>query len=261
MPAGASRGHGFAVDESAGVSAQPVLAIVPARGGSKGIPRKNLADLCGKPLIAWSIDTGNALVRAGAVQRSIVSTDDVEIAQVAREYGADVPFLRPSELATDTAKSIGYVLHALDSLAANGERYDAVLLLQPTAPIRDVAAIVEAIRRFRASDAESLISCYQEDYINDLVVYFDDGHGRLAPKDANHNKGVRRQDHGPAMVRNGAVYLTRTDYLRRTGQLVCDKPMLMRMRKADSVDVDTPEDLGILRALLCARGARSSSAG
>ena len=233
------------------MSAQSILAIIPARGGSKGIPRKNLVDLCGKPLIAWSIEAGNALLRAAAIQRSIVSTDDAEIAQVAREWGADVPFMRPPELATDTAKSIGYVLHAIDTLGASGERYDAVMLLQPTAPIRDVAGIVEATRRFRASDAESLISCYQEDYISDLVIYFDDGHGRLIPKHADHNKGVRRQNHGPAMVRNGAVYITRTDYLRRTGQLVCNKPMLMRMRKADSVDLDTPDDLLILRAMLC----------
>jgi CMP-N-acetylneuraminic acid synthetase len=232
------------------MSALPILAIVPARGGSKGIPRKNLVDLCGKPLIAWSIETGNALVRMGAIDRCVVSTDDAEIAQVALQCAGDVPFMRPPELATDTARSLGYVLHALDTLEARGEHYAAVMLLQPTAPIRDVSAVAAAVGRFRAGNADSLISCYQEDYINDLVLYYDEGNGYLVPKLSDHNKGVRRQDHGPTMVRNGAVYITRTDYIRRTGQLVCDHPMLMRMRKVDSIDLDTPGDLQILRAVL-----------
>jgi len=230
-----------------------VLALVPARGGSKGIPRKNITDVCGKPLIAWSIQTGNQLVAMGAVSRCIVTTDDAEIADVARQWDGDVPFLRPPEYATDTAKPIGYLLHALDWCAARGEEFDALLLLQPTAPQRDVEAIAEAIQHFAGQhEAQSLISCYQEDYINDLVMYEDDGAGYLKPKNPRHNKGVRRQEHGPAMVRNGAVYLTRIDYLRRTGQLICDHPMLLRMSKLESIDLDTPEDLILLRRVMCA---------
>lgn len=233
------------------MSKSRILTIIPARGGSKGIPRKNLVDLCGKPLIAWSIETGNELVRMSAVTRAIVSTDDDEIAQVARQWGADVPFKRPAELATDAAKAIGYVLHALDTLEAEGEPYDAVMLLQPTAPIRNVVDIAAAVERFAAGGADSLISCYQEDYINDLVLYHHEGCGRLKPKHPDHNKGVRRQEHGPILVRNGALYITRVDYLRRTENLVSDRPVLMRMTKADSIDLDTPDDLKILRAVLC----------
>lgn len=228
-----------------------ILGIIPARGGSKGIPRKNLADLCGQPLIAWSIATGEALLAAGALTRCIVSTDDEEIAAVARRYGADVPFLRPAEAATDTAKAMAYVIHALDTLEPKDGSYDAVMLLQPTSPCRDVNAIARAVERFRTSRADSLISCYQEDYINDLVMYIDQGDGTIVPKKINHNKGVRRQEHGPMMVRNGALYITRVPYLRSTGQLVCDRPMLMTMRKIDSIDVDTPDDLELLRAILC----------
>lgn len=230
---------------------EKILAIVPARGGSKGIPRKNLVDLCGKPLIAWSIETGNTLATMGAVARSIVSTDDEEIADVARRFGGDVPFIRPPDLATDTARAIGYVLHALDVLAMEGEQYDAVLLLQPTAPIRDARAIADAAGRFAAGTANSLISCYLEEYICDLVMYYDNGDGTLIPKSEDHNRGVRRQDVRPIMVRNGAVYITRTEYIRRTERLVCGRPMLMRMRKSDSIDLDTPDDLAILRAVLC----------
>ncbi len=233
------------------MSGLAILGIVPARGGSKGIPRKNLVDVCGRPLIAYSIETGRRLVELGALRRCVVSTDSDEIAAVARACGGDVPFLRPAELATDAAKAIGYVLHALDALADQGPPFDAVMLLQPTAPIRDAAAIRDAVDRFAAGGAESLISCYQEDYINDLVMYLDDGDGYIRPKVPQHNRGVRRQEHGSTFVRNGAVYITRVPYLRRTGQLVCDRPMLMHMRKIDSIDLDNLEDLELLRAVLC----------
>lgn len=232
-----------------------VLALIPARGGSKGIPRKNLVDLGGRPLIAWSIETALELVRRGHVARAIVSTDDEEIAGAARVHGAEVPFMRPSELATDTAKSIGFVLHALDALEAQGERYDAVLLLQPTAPVRDAEAIGAAITRFAHELAVSLISCYREEYVNELVMYDDHGDGSLRPRHPDHNTGVRRQEHGPTWVRNGAVYLTRVDFIREQGRLVCDRPLLLPMAKTDSVDLDTPEDLAILRAILCARAS------
>ena len=227
------------------------LGIIPARGGSKGIPRKNLADVAGKPMIAYSIETGLELLRRGALSRCIVSTDDREIAETARGLGADVPFMRPAELATDTAKSIDFVRHALDALEAAGEAYDAVMLLQPTSPIRDPGRIADAAARFAAGSADSLISCYREDYVNDLVMYAGTPDGHLQPRNPKHNQGVRRQDHGATFVRNGAVYLTRVPYLRRTGQLVCDRPLLLEMRKIDSIGVDNLDDLELLRAVLC----------
>ncbi len=228
-----------------------ILGIIPARGGSKGIPRKNLADVCGRPLIVWSVESGKQLLANGVLARCIVSTDDEEIAAVACAHGADVPFLRPAEAATDTAKALAYVLHALDTLEPTDGPYDAVMILQPTSPRRDPAAIAEAVARLAASDAESLISCYTEDYINELVMYEDEGDGRIRPRHPNHNKGVRRQEHGPTMVRNGAIYVTRVPYLRATGQLICDHPVLLRMEKIESIDVDTPDDLELLRVVLC----------
>jgi CMP-N,N'-diacetyllegionaminic acid synthase len=234
------------------MSENRVLAIVPARGGSKGILRKNILDVCGRPLIAWSIFTGNRLVELGAVTRSIVTTDDAEIADIARHWGGDVPFLRPAELASDQAKSIDYVLHSLNWFSDRGETFDAVLLLQPTSPQRDESAIAVAIQKFFGQfEAHSLISCYQEDYINDLVMYEDDGTCYLKPKNLLHNKGLRRQEHGPIMVRNGAVYLTRVDYLRCTRQLICDRPMLLKMSKLQSTGLDVPEDIAMLRTIMC----------
>lgn len=227
-----------------------ILGIIPARGGSKGIPRKNIADVCGFPLISYSIRTGLELVEIGSLSRCIVSTDDEEIATISRRYGADVPFIRPVSAATDTAKAIQYVLHALDALEPIDGNYDAIMILQPTSPIRDAKSIALVVDRFRNSNLDSLISCYHENYINELVMYDDLGDGTLAPRDALHNKGGRRQDQSSAMVRNGVLYITRVGYLKHTGQIVSDNPMLYSMRKVESIDVDTPDDLELLRAVI-----------
>ncbi len=228
-----------------------ILGIVPARGGSKGIPRKNLADVCGRPLIAYSIETGRQLLDKGTLARCIVSTDDDEIAACAKALGADVPFMRPAAAATDTAKALAYVLHALEVLEPQDGAYDAVMLLQPTSPIRNSTVIAEAVARMAAGQSDSLISCYREEYINELVMYDPQADGTLIPRNPLHNKGVRRQEHGPAMVRNGALYVTRTPYLKATGSLVCDRPVLLEMSKLDSIDVDAPDDLILLRAVMC----------
>jgi CMP-N-acetylneuraminic acid synthetase len=228
-----------------------ILGIIPARGGSKGIPDKNILSVCGRPLIAWSIDTGQLLLDNGVLARCIVSTDDERIASIAREHGADVPFLRPYDAASDTAKAIAYVLHALDTLEPVDGGYDAVMILQPTTPQRDWAAISDAVAKLAASDSDSLISCYQEDYINDSVMYTNGDNGHLLPLNPNHNKGFRRQDQAAMFVRNGAVYVTRVLYLRATGQLVCDYPILLKMEKRHSINVDTPDDLELLRNVMC----------
>lgn len=228
-----------------------ILGIVPARGGSKGVPRKNLAEVGGRPLIAWSIESGQNLLEAGVLDRCIVSTDDQEIATIARAFGADVPFLRPGYAATDDAKALSYVLHALDALEPVDGMYDAVMILQPTSPRRDSEAIASAVALMEKTQANSIISCYTEAYINDLVMYDNDADGRLRPRHPDHNKGIRRQEHGPAFVRNGAVYVTRVAYLRATGQLVCDHPVLLEMDKIDSIGIDTMDDLKLLRAVMC----------
>ena len=228
-----------------------LLGIVPARSGSKGIPRKNLADLCGRPLIAWSVQTGKDLVHAGALERCIVSTDDQEIAEICRGLGADVPYLRPPALASDDAPAIDYVLHALDTLDPGGYQFDGVVLLQPTSPLRNVDAIVGALDEFSKSSRASLISCYRDDYVNELVMYSLRSDGSLRPRMGDHASGVRRQDHGPVWIRNGALYATRRTYLRQERRLICDSPLALEMPKSESIDVDTQDDLDLLRRLLC----------
>lgn len=216
-----------------------ILGIVPARGGSKGIPKKNIADVCGRPLIDYSISLGNLLVEQQLINRCIVSTDCEEIALVAKKYKADLPFLRPAEIAGDKSKSIDFIIHALESLE---EKYDAILILQPTSPLRTFDDIRLAIKIFQDNDADSLISCYEEEYVNDYVSYqLCDVH-KLSPKNLMHNKGTMRQEIKPSFVRNGSIYLTKTKYLLKTKQIISDTPYFIEMKKKHSIDVDTKDD-------------------
>ena len=137
--------------------------IIPARGGSKGIPNKNIVDLNGKPLIAYTIA---AAQNSKLLDTFIVSTDSIEIASVAKKYGAEVPFLRPDVLSTDSADSLGVVLHALESLERlSNTEYDAVVMLQPTTPLRDASLIDSSIQRLASSDLDSVVSVATQQFL------------------------------------------------------------------------------------------------
>ena len=133
-----------------------IIAIIPARGGSKGIPNKNIIDLCGRPLIQYSIDSAKG---SKYIDKVIVSTDSEKIAEVSRKSGADVPFLRPVGISNDVAKSSDVVIHGIDFLKENyGDEYDYVILLQPTSPLRTAKHIDKAIELCINSDSSSLVS-------------------------------------------------------------------------------------------------------
>ncbi len=224
------------------------LVIIPARGGSKGIKDKNIIDLGGKPLIEYTIAPTLQLLEAGLIERMVVSTDSPSIAEISKQLGADVPFLRPPELSTDTAKSIDYVFHALQFFEQQPILFDAVMILQPTVPLRTYRDMVAAIEIFEAHSGESLISVYQEDYICDLVMYKKEGDAAI-PLNPLHNKSVRRQEHGASYVRNGAVYITSVAYLRETRQIISDQPLCYEMPKIRSINIDTWADLLLARAV------------
>ena len=226
-----------------------LLALIPARGGSKGIVRKNLAELAGRPLIAWTIEPAVACQAEGILARVVVSTDDSEIAEVSAGYGAKVPFLRPAVLADDTAKTVDVVLHALDFFAATGEVFDAVMLLQPTSPLRTQEDIRLAAELFADRKAESLISVSPEPQYNPLILYGRDGDFAV-PLDRRHNQGVRRQDLPAFYIRNGAIYLTRTAFLRQTKLLISQQPLLYEMSRERSANIDSPADLEWVRCVL-----------
>ena len=210
-----------------------LLALIPARGGSKGIPRKNIRLFCGKPLLQWSID---AALASACVDQVVVSTDDSEIADLAKAGGAEVPFLRPAELATDRASGIAPVLHALEHLP----RVSDVLLLQPTSPLRtsaDIEAIVALRQQAGCESAVSLMPSAK----HPAWMYGLSQEQRLEPLlelDEIHC----RQQLPPAYVLNGALYLASRVFLLRQHSFIREDTVGYVMPPERSVDIDTPFD-------------------
>ena len=226
-----------------------LLAIIPARGGSKGVPRKNTRLLGGQPLIAYSIATAKA---AKAVDRLVVSTDDAEIAEISRSLGAEVR-MRPARLALDDTPTRDVLDHVVTELRDEGYRPDAVLTLQPTSPLRTERHIDEAVALFASDpDADSLVSCIAVPHIfHPQSVMRRDAAGYVVPY-IDEKQPTRRQDKAPVLARNGAaIYITRTERLKDYvfgGRLL---PFIMDA--ASSIDIDSLEDMAQAEIILKAR--------
>lgn len=218
-----------------------ILALVPARGGSKGIPRKNIRTMAGKPLIAWTIE---AALRSSHIQSVVVSTEDEEIARVAQECGAEVPFRRPAELARDETPGIDPVLDALDRLPD----VDAVLLLQPTSPLRTTEDIDRCIGMAQERNAESCVSVSRVDEHPSWMYRLDDA-GHLLPL-LEGPRVARRQDLAPLYAVNGALYLARAESIRRTRSFVTAETVGYVMPRERAVDIDTMLDWQLAELLL-----------
>lgn len=183
-----------------------VLGVIPARGGSKGVPRKNIRDLCGKPLIAWTIEAANG----SKLARTVVSTDDEEISSVARGLGAEVPFRRPAELATDSARAIPVIQHALCTIEEiEGRQFDAVMMLQPTTPLRKREDIDGAIALLDRTGADSVIAVVDVEGHHPARMKFMEGDRLIDPPYCEASENQPRQELRPMFIRNGAIYLTR----------------------------------------------------
>lgn len=224
-----------------------IIGLIPARGGSKSIPRKNIKLLAGKPLIAWTIE---AALQSHRLSRVIVSTDDAEIAQVARECGAETPFLRPSELANDDSSSISVVLHAIHWLEEReGFLPDYVLLLQPTSPFRSVQDICAAIELAEDRKAIAVIGVSEAErhpYLCKRIL--DDG--TLADFVTSDLAYLRRQDLPPAYALNGAVYLNRRESLLRDHSFHPSGALAYVMPIERSLEIDTPWDWRVAELIL-----------
>ncbi|MDT3698310.1 MAG: acylneuraminate cytidylyltransferase family protein [Thermincola sp.] len=226
------------------------LALIPARGGSKGVKRKNIVEVAGRPLIQYTIEPALRALQKGLVDRVVVSTDCPEIAAVAEGLGAEVPFLRPAELASDTAKTVDVVLHAVNFFEEQNIFFKAALLLQPTNPLRSYEDIHNAIGMFKSGNSPTLISGHRDVHLNDLVLYRKrDNIG--VPLHEGHNKGIRRQEVEGLYIRNGAIYITEVEYLKANRQIISDLPILYEIEKDKAVNIDTEEDLAQLRWILC----------
>jgi CMP-N,N'-diacetyllegionaminic acid synthase len=220
---------------------------VPARGGSKGIPRKNIALLGGKPLLAY---TAIAAQRATLLTRVVLSTEDEEIADVGRRWGLEVPFMRPPELARDDTPGIAVLEHVVQQLESRGDRYDAVFTLQPTNPLRLPDDIDGAIRLFERTGADSVISFVDAGEKHPARMKYIDPDGRVIdPPFGEHTEGQRRQDLPKLYLREGAVYLTRRDVLMNDHSLKGRDCRAWLMPTERSCNIDEPFDL-ILAELL-----------
>ncbi len=188
-----------------------VLGVVLARGGSKGIPRKNVALLAGKPLLAY---TAAAALQAKRLSRVILSTEDEEIAAIGRQLGLEVPSLRPRDLAQDDTLAIDVLLHVIREVESQGQRFDAIFTLQPTNPLRRPEDIDGAIDLFERTGADSVISFVAVGDNHPARMKFVDPQGRVVdPPFGELVEGQRRQDLPQLYLREGSVYLTRRDVL------------------------------------------------
>lgn len=225
-----------------------VLGIVTARGGSKGIPRKNLQLLCGKTLLRHTAESALAAKR---LSRVVLSTDDDEIAAHGRQYGLDVPFLRPAELARDDTPSIPVIQHAVRFLAARGEYFDAICLLQPTNPLRRAADIDGAVRLLEDTDADSVLSFVDVGEKHPARMKFIDSDGRVVdPPFAEQFEGQRRQDLPKMYLREGSIYLTRTSVLLEQNSLKGRDCRAWLMPAERACAIDSPWDLFLAEQLL-----------
>lgn len=217
-----------------------VLAIIPARGGSKGVPRKNIRLLHNRPLLAYTVD---AALSAKRLSRVIVSTDDPEIADIAAQCGADVPFVRPSDLAKDDTPMLPVIRHAVNIIEQEGERYDAICLLQPTNPLRTSGDIDGAIELLERSGADAVVAVLPVPLeYNPHWVYFKGESGRLTLSTGEPSPISRRQDLPPAYHREGSVYVTRRDVLMEQNSIYGHTLVGYPMDPMRSVNIDNQDD-------------------
>ena len=216
-----------------------ILAIIPARGGSKGVPRKNIKELGGKPLLAY---TAEAALTSSLITKVILSTEDEEIMQVGKTHGLEVPFQRPDDLAKDQSGSLGVVQHAVQYFEKQGEFFDAVILLQVTSPFRERGFIDQALEKFITSKADALISVLPVPHeYNPHWVFETDRHNNL--KIATGEKQIikRRQDLPEAYFRDGSIYITKTEVIKQ-GSFFGENLTYIESNPAKHVNIDTLED-------------------
>ncbi|MCY6483562.1 acylneuraminate cytidylyltransferase family protein [Clostridium aestuarii] len=222
-----------------------ILAIIPARGGSKGIPYKNIMDICGKPLIAYTIE---AAKKSKYIDYTMVSTDDSKIKEVSLKHKASVPFLRPEQISNDSAKSIDVVIHGINFLSEKGECFDYVILLQPTSPLRNCNDIDNAIEVLMNSKEDSLISVCEVDENPAIMRTIKDN--RLEPIIEFTGDNLRRQELPKVYIFNGALYINKVRMLLEEKNFFNEKTLPYIMKREKSVDIDSMLDAKLVELIL-----------
>lgn len=222
-----------------------ILAIIPARGGSKGLPKKNIKILGDKPLIAWSIETG---LESEKINKVIVSSDNEEIINIAKQYGAEVPFVRPANLSTDSATTNDVLLHALDFYKAKDITYDYIVILQPTSPFRKKGDIDLAIAKAIETKADMVVSV-KETSSNPYYVLFEENEQGFLDK-SKEGTFTRRQDCPIVYEYNGSIYVINVNSLLQKSFLNFNKKVKFVMDEFHSVDIDNQFDFDFTEFLL-----------
>lgn len=236
------------------IGQRKVLGLIPARGGSKGLPGKNVRPLLGKPLIAWSVKHGLA---SAVIDDLIVSTDDPVIAEAAAAAGAEVPFLRPAELAADGSPTYPAVAHALDWLAERGRCYDYLVLLEPTSPLREAADIDAALALLDArDDAESIVAVSTVETQHPEFLVRTGDRGLLVPYLREQVRVLRRQELDHLQYLCGTIYASRVDALRQRQTFYHERTLPYPIAKHKAHEIDDLCDFVVVEALLnaCLRG-------
>jgi CMP-N,N'-diacetyllegionaminic acid synthase len=240
-----------AIRSSEPKTALRVLGLIPARGGSRGVPNKNVRLLCGKPLLQY---TAEAALGARRLTRVILSTESDEIADVGRRCNLEVLFQRPAELSRDESPMLPVVQHAIDFMETLGERLDAVCLLQPTNPLRRAEDIDACIELLQESDADAVVTVLAvPSEHNPHWVYFADESGALRLSTGESEPIPRRQDLPSAYHREGSVYVTRRRVLIEGGHLYGKRLVGYKMDPHRSVNIDSPDDWARAEQLLMSR--------
>lgn len=228
-----------------------ILGLIPARGGSKGVPRKNIKMLCGKPLLAYSIETA---LKSECFDEIMVSTDDSEIANIALKLGASVPFMRPSTLADDLSPTVDTVLHVLEEYQKMDKIFDAVCILQPTNPLRTIEMISLSVNKFRSSKTDSLISVREVPHtFNPYWIFEDkDDCGLLSPVSRGHNNIIsRRQDLPKVFYRDGSIYITKASVISNLRSLYGASISYINFEHESHINIDTMDDWKLAEKMLC----------
>jgi N-acylneuraminate cytidylyltransferase/CMP-N,N'-diacetyllegionaminic acid synthase len=233
------------------IDSMRILGLIPARAGTKGLPQKNVMQLGHKPLIAWSIDEA---LRSKFIDSVVVTTENQNIADIAKYYGAEVPFKRPLSLALDDSPSIDVVLHALEQLESLHRQYDFVVLLEPTSPLREAGDIDLALIELVKSNQTSLVSVCRSEAQHPKFMYTKDQKNHLLPYMGVQPTGIRRQDLDPVFFLDGTIYISKVQELKLQKSFFHEHTIAFEVPKWKSIEVDDQFDFAMVEALAKLKG-------
>ncbi|MGL4731447.1 MAG: cytidylyltransferase domain-containing protein [Clostridium sp.] len=227
------------------INGKKILAIIPARGGSKGVHKKNIKDLCGKPLIGYTIE---AAQKSNYIDRIIVSTDDNEILEAVKKFNLEVPFIRPKELAKDDTSSMDVIMHTISWCENNFEYYDYICLLQCTSPFRDSKQIDEAVEMLINQKSDSIVSICESDVSPYWMKNLENG--KIVDFVKDKNKYIRRQDLPKVYKLNGAIYICEMEKLKDNKSWYTKNTLGYVMNSITSLDIDTFLDFKLAEVII-----------